>query len=148
MATIDDEEESPFQDNTFQVRPNEQEKAMAYRIQSVARSVLKEHLDSQQYDPEMVSSWIESISEQAKQMAKKEVCTRYKVMVQSFLGEKRGQGVRVASRSFWDKESDLTIHEHFSNVHISLFYTVGVSLCSSTDPCLLAPLDDTRTGTK
>lgn len=31
---------------------------------------------------------------------------RYKIIVQSVVGEMRGQSVRVASRSLWDDKSD------------------------------------------
>jgi hypothetical protein len=47
---------------------------------------------------------------------------RYKVVVQSVIGEVRGQGVRVTSRCLWDQETDSYVSFNWNNVR-GLMYT-------------------------
>ena len=47
------------------------------------------------------------LAEDAKKVAralKKD--ERYKFLIQAIVGQKQGQGVRMGSRQFWDKETD------------------------------------------
>eukprot|EP00983_Pelagomonas_calceolata_P118089 1160470-Pelagomonas_calceolata.AAC.7 len=41
---------------------------------------------------------------------------RYKYAVQVFVGEQRGEGVRLACRGFWDPQTDSYAHDIFQNV--------------------------------
>ncbi len=40
---------------------------------------------------------------------------RYKVVVQTTLGQQKGNGVRVASRCLWDVETDNVATYHFNS---------------------------------
>ncbi len=48
--------------------------------------------------------------------------SRYKIIVQTLIGEKRGQGVRFGMRSFWDPNTDFSASASFANE--SLFASV------------------------
>lgn len=41
---------------------------------------------------------------------------RYKVVVQTAIGEMKGQGIRVASRCLWDMETDNYVSCNWTNV--------------------------------
>ena len=40
---------------------------------------------------------------------------RYKIVVQAAIGEKRGQGLNISCRCFWDPKTDDYAEETFSN---------------------------------
>lgn len=42
--------------------------------------------------------------------------SRYKLMVQVFLGERHGAGMKVGARCVWDADSDTLAFDQFLNV--------------------------------
>ena len=49
---------------------------------------------------------------------------RYKIVVQAAIGEKRGQGLNIACRCFWDPKTDDYAEATFSSDEI---FAVGVA---------------------
>ncbi len=65
---------------------------------------------------------------------------RYKFVVQVVIGEQRGEGVRMASRCFWDSDSDNYASETFINVliiHVFTYESGLVVLCCLCVWCIL-----------
>lgn len=84
---------------------------------SVLETILKEKV----YDIEKVTSLTQDISDKVKDEIKALQVQdghseRYKIMVQVYIGEKRGQGVRIGNRCFWDQATDFSAAQSFVNV--------------------------------
>jgi hypothetical protein len=61
---------------------------------------------------------------------------RYKVVVQTIIGEVRGQGLRVASRCLWDVDTDNYTSLNWNNVRVVVIFdsfTVFVLLSASSN---------------
>ena len=54
--------------------------------------------------------------------------SRYKIVVQTTVGQLRDQGVRVASRCLWDPSTDNYASCNYANVSYCHHYVVYVSL--------------------
>jgi hypothetical protein len=52
--------------------------------------------------------------------------SRYKIVVQTTVGQMKDQGIRIASRCLWDPTTDNCVSCSFGNV--SLFFSIFVSL--------------------
>lgn len=85
------------------------------RAKDVIAAVLKNRLAGAVYHADNTSSWAREIADDVKAKLKEENWGRYKFVVQVFIGEQRGEGVRLGSRGFWDKETDNFAYEAFQN---------------------------------
>ena len=54
---------------------------------------------------------------------------RYKFIVQVSIGEKKGQGVRIVNRCFWDFETDNVVSETYTNDNIYCLVTAYGVYC-------------------
>lgn len=106
-------------------------------VKSIIQTILNEELSGKQYSPELTPQWTRLIADRIKDKIKgKLVCyenfnahlhtmfslelnyTRYKIVTQVFIGEQRGEGVRMATRSLWDAEADnYATHTFMSVIH-------------------------------
>ena len=68
-----------------------------------------------QYQADHSSTWTKEIADEVKNKLKELGLPRYKFMVQVVLGEQRGQGVRMGSRSFWDTNTDNSASHTYMN---------------------------------
>ncbi len=59
--------------------------------------------------------WAVQITEQVKAKIRERKFPRYKIVVQTVLGQQKGQGLRIASRCLWDVETDNVATYHYSN---------------------------------
>mmetsp|Transcript_7951 Transcript_7951/g.12853 ORF Transcript_7951/g.12853 Transcript_7951/m.12853 type:complete len:129 (-) Transcript_7951:67-453(-) len=109
-------------ENTYQTTLTYKEKFPVGQVKNMIRQVLNETLTDQVYSSDQSSAWTKQISDQVKNKIKELKLNRYKIIVQTLIGEKRGQGVRFGTRSFWDAETDYSASESFSNE--SLFAVV------------------------
>lgn len=51
---------------------------------------------------------------------------RYKFIVHIVIGEKRGEGVRMATRCFYDADTDNVAHETFVNVCVICLFVFWI----------------------
>ena len=109
-------------ENTYSIAPKRSEKFPVGKVKAMIKEVLKEKLEDKTYQADHTSSWTKDISDEVKNRLKELGLPRYKLMVQTLIGERRGQGVRMGSRCFWDSNTDNSASESFNNS--SLFAVV------------------------
>ena len=74
--------------------------------QQVAEKVLNETLDGKPYDEEDAKDWSIAISDAVREGVVALNIPRFKVIVQTVVGQMKDQGIRVASRCLWDVSTD------------------------------------------
>eukprot|EP00697_Spironema_sp_BW2_P014494 gnl/Spiro4/4939_TR2463_c0_g1_i1.p1 gnl/Spiro4/4939_TR2463_c0_g1~~gnl/Spiro4/4939_TR2463_c0_g1_i1.p1 ORF type:complete len:145 (-),score=41.78 gnl/Spiro4/4939_TR2463_c0_g1_i1:61-468(-) len=93
---------------TFQTRPNHAKKFRASDVREAMQAVLNDKFR----DPnactynENTPLLVRSIADDIKTKLKDLDYDRYKFVVQVFIGEMRGQQVKMAMRCFWDPQTD------------------------------------------
>ncbi|ESO95334.1 hypothetical protein LOTGIDRAFT_88271, partial [Lottia gigantea] len=93
----------------------------AYKI---IKNVLEKHLDGFQYNSKCCQTMTTLLSDDIKDQVRHLNFGRYKVVVTVFIGERKEQGVMVASRCAWDVKTDTFATYTFKNP--SLFCTASV----------------------
>ncbi|XP_034387083.1 tctex1 domain-containing protein 2 isoform X1 [Cyclopterus lumpus] len=102
--------------DTYLIRPNHQYKFKPAIVKQCIREIVRERLSGMQYDPEEVPELSRSLAECIKDKVKNAGFDRYKLVVQVVIGEQRGQGVKMSSRSLWDADTDNYAEDVFMNV--------------------------------
>ncbi|XP_024544834.1 tctex1 domain-containing protein 2-like [Selaginella moellendorffii] len=104
------------------------------KVKEVINEVLREKLTGVQYDGEQAPYLVREIADEVKNRCKGKfqdhTCAfdppecgvlpelhfeRYKIVVQAVIGETRGQGLQMAARCFWDKDTDDYTRDTFQN---------------------------------
>ncbi|KAM4629844.1 dynein light chain Tctex-type protein 2B [Polymixia lowei] len=101
--------------NTYLIRPNYQHKFKPAAVKECIHEILREQLSGVQYDPEEVPGLSRSLAECIKNKLKDMGFDRYKLVVQVVIGEQRGETVMMASRCFWDADTDNYAEDVFMN---------------------------------
>ena len=101
--------------NSYMTHPAHKEKFPVGKVRGIISEVLNERLTGKSYQADHTSSWTKEISDEVKNRIKGLNLPRYKIMVQTVVGELRGQGVRMGTRCFWDSSTDNSASETFSN---------------------------------
>ena len=105
-------------ENSYQLKPTEEEKFKAGEIRKMMQELLQEKLKGQRYDPTEAAQLSKELCTEIKQKAKSTGCTRHKLVVQVTIGEVQGQGVRISSRCLWDVETDNHASASFQNTSL------------------------------
>lgn len=88
-------------------------------MRAIIESVLVEKLKTATYDASNNADLTEEVSRIIRSRVKGELkMPRYKLGVQVFLGELKGQGLRLASKSLWDPKFDNWACHTFSNENL------------------------------
>uniref|UniRef100_U3FKU7 Tctex1 domain-containing protein 2 n=1 Tax=Callithrix jacchus TaxID=9483 RepID=U3FKU7_CALJA len=130
---VSEAENSAEPENTYVLRPVFQQRRVAplrFRpsvVKDCIHAVLKQELASAEYAPEETPQLTKHLSENIKDKLKEMGFDRYKIVVQVVIGEQRGEGVFMASRCFWDADTDNYTHDVFMND--SLFCVVAAFGC-------------------
>ncbi|CAM9605109.1 unnamed protein product [Chrysoparadoxa australica] len=90
-------------------------------MKEIIKEILDKELEGEVYSAEAAPAKAKDISDDIKDRMRDLNMPRYKYIVQVFLGEQRGEGVRVGCRCFWDANTDSCASETF--VNDSLFCT-------------------------
>ncbi|GAX80430.1 hypothetical protein CEUSTIGMA_g7869.t1 [Chlamydomonas eustigma] len=101
--------------SNFLTEPAYSQKFKVSRAKEVIAAILKTRLTGAAYHADNTSSWAREIADEVKKRLKEEGWTRYKYAVQVFIGEQRGEGVRLGCRGFWDPKTDNFATEIFQN---------------------------------
>ncbi len=106
--------------NTFQLDPK-----LRFNASLVENILSKEleYLNDIDYDPEMARKESVILSDNIKSKIKN-LFPRYKYVVQVTIGGKFNQGIKVASKCFWDKERDNFASHTVSNATLFAVATV------------------------
>ena len=106
-------------DRLYEIQPRPREKFRPGKVKEIIRDTLSTKLDSVlAYQVETIQTLTKEISESIKQKLKDLNLPRYKYVVQVFIGEQKGQGIRVTNRCFWDYETDHCASETYTNDNI------------------------------
>lgn len=85
------------------------------KVQAILKSVLRERMEKQQYDPVKAAQISKHIAEDLREKVKALGYGRYKLVIQVTLGQKKGQAMRIVSRCLWDTSTDSFASEYFEN---------------------------------
>ena len=98
-------------------------------IEKLLHQMLQEKLQDKVYDQDNTPIWTRELSDEIRVELKKLGMDRYKFLVQVVVGEQRGAGVRMASRSLWDSKTDGLATASFVNEHLFCTATaIGIYL--------------------
>ncbi|KAH9538039.1 hypothetical protein CY35_16G084000 [Sphagnum magellanicum] len=76
------------------------------KVKEIIQNVLKEKLGGVNYDSEQAPQWIREITDTIKLQVREMGLERYKIVVQSVIGDQRDQGFQFASKCLWDPATD------------------------------------------
>lgn len=109
----------------YKIKPKPNEKFRPMKVKNVIKQIVKEGLSEiKEFDQENCQNCCKNLSTNIKDKLKNLKLDRYKYIVQVSIGEKKGQGVRMVNRCFWDSETDNTLVETF--LMDKLFCTVTI----------------------
>lgn len=102
---------------TYRLEPDEDEKFYPSKAKAIAEKILADELNNQIYEDEDCKHWSLNISDKVREAIKSQLnLPRYKIIVQTTIGQMRNQGIRVASRCLWDLTTDNYASVSYTNV--------------------------------
>eukprot|EP00605_Chrysophyceae_sp_TOSAG23-4_P000155 GSChrysophyteH1.ASY1.ANO1.178.1 assembled CDS len=116
---------------TYRMEPNENERFYPSRARAIAEKVAAAELaDDEPYNDEYSQQAALVISDKVREEVNAQIDkSRYKIIVQTVIGQSADQGVRIASRCLWDPTSDNYASATYTNSHV--FCNVLVFACYS-----------------
>lgn len=109
---------------SYRTRPVESEKFVPRAVEAIIRDVMERSLKTAAFDETECKSMALELCAEIKERVKQLNIPRYKVVLQSVLGEVKGQGAYIASRCLWDTDTDN--YAAFSMKNASLFCVIMV----------------------
>eukprot|EP01041_Mallomonas_annulata_P002020 gene2020-3926_t len=108
---------------TYRMEPEEKEKFYPSQARVIAQKIVEEELKDQEFDEEDAQVWSKVISDKIREAVVSNLSImRYKIIVQTTIGQMKDQGVRIASRCLWDVQTDNYASTSYKNQ--SLFCSV------------------------
>nr|AAT09065.1 dynein outer arm light chain [Bigelowiella natans] len=101
-----DEEDEGFAQPTYELEPSKEEKFMPHKVKQLVQSVMDSKLKDMVYDDAKVKDMSVELSRDVKDKIKEFGYTRYKIIVQTVMGQVKDQGAYVTSRCLWDHQKD------------------------------------------
>lgn len=115
------------EERTYNVRPILKEKFtkkvikifLYQKVYDIIRKSLEDNLkivDKYKHDEIIVLN--KKICDEVKKLLTTDISInlkRYKILVQCFIGENKGQGVRIGSRCLWDTSTDNVVSAEYDN---------------------------------
>ena len=111
----------PQFENTYRLEPKETDRFYPSKVRDCIDAIVTHHLKDKEYDHPQAKNWAEKIADEIKATVKALSIPNYKIVVQTVIGEVKGQGVRVASKCLWDDQNDN--YASFTYTNNSLFCT-------------------------
>ncbi|VDO69303.1 unnamed protein product [Schistosoma margrebowiei] len=106
--------------NSYIVKPQFDQKFRPWAVRNIISQLLKERLER-----ELSAEKCISLADEIKRLLRKNLSLRrYRYLVQVIIGEKKGQGVKMARRCYWDSDTDNCADASF--VNDSLFCVASV----------------------
>ena len=101
---------------TFRTGPEENEVFYPSQAKALADEVLKAELNNQEFDEDDAKEWSVQISDKVREAVTSKLnLPRYKIIVQTTIGQCNDQGIRVASRCLWNTDTDNYASTSFIN---------------------------------
>ncbi|CAH8641011.1 unnamed protein product [Schistosoma rodhaini] len=111
--------------NSYIIKPRFDQKFRPWAVRNIISQLLKERLETEVYSPENTHEQCISLADEIKRLLRKSLSLRrYRYLVQVIIGEKKGQGVNMARRCYWDSDNDNCADASF--VNDSLFCVASV----------------------
>eukprot|EP00428_Durinskia_dybowskii_P063003 CAMPEP_0170381090 /NCGR_PEP_ID=MMETSP0117_2-20130122/14223_1 /TAXON_ID=400756 /ORGANISM="Durinskia baltica, Strain CSIRO CS-38" /LENGTH=171 /DNA_ID=CAMNT_0010636637 /DNA_START=91 /DNA_END=604 /DNA_ORIENTATION=+ len=101
--------------NSYVIHPEYKNKFRPGPAREIIQRVLTDKLEKATYNMETTQALTKQVADEIKNRLKDQMKPRYKIIVQVAIGEQRGQGVRMGSRSFWDSDTDSYASETYQN---------------------------------
>ena len=111
----------PAFENTYRLEPKETDRFYPSKVRSEIERIIKGHLMDKEYDHVQAKTMAEKLADEIKSTIKQQNIPNYKIVVQTVIGENKGQGVKVASKCLWDDLNDN--YASFTYTNTSLFCT-------------------------
>eukprot|EP01017_Pseudomicrothorax_dubius_P044972 TRINITY_DN7694_c0_g1_i1.p1 TRINITY_DN7694_c0_g1~~TRINITY_DN7694_c0_g1_i1.p1 ORF type:complete len:113 (-),score=28.80 TRINITY_DN7694_c0_g1_i1:60-398(-) len=99
---------APAKQQEYQIKPKNKEKFKPSKAKEIIGKILDKKL-VEAYLADKGQHLIKEIAELIKTDLKALNLPRYKYVVQVFIGDQKGQGVRIGGRCFWDNDTDLSL---------------------------------------
>ncbi|XP_064629632.1 dynein light chain Tctex-type protein 2B-like [Lineus longissimus] len=93
-------------ENTYRVKPTDENKFRGYTIERAVMEVLEGRLENIKYDPIQAANLTKELSTSIRNKLKDLNFPRYKYVVNVVLGQNAEQSVAIASRNLWDPAVD------------------------------------------
>jgi hypothetical protein len=110
--------------NTYRMEPDNEYRFRPYRVQPKVLEVLADRLKDKTYDATTVNELVKDVSRNVHQLMKNFQMPRYKIIVQTVIGQKFGQLLRIASRCLWDPKTDNMISVNYETKDMIAVVTV------------------------
>ena len=110
--------------NTYRMEPDNEYRFRPYRVQPKVLEVLMDRLKDKTYDASTVNELVKDVSRSVHQLMKNFQIPRYKIIVQTVIGQKYGQLLRIASRCLWDPKTDNMISVNYETKDMIAVVTV------------------------
>eukprot|EP00899_Mesostigma_viride_P028993 jgi/Mesvir1/9279/Mv06186-RA.1 len=102
-------------ENTYIMQPLEGQKFQRTAVEKIIHNTIRTRLEGSSYDPVRSAQVAKELSDMVKEKVKNMGYPRYKLVVQVTVGEKKGQGLRLASRCLWDTATDNFASAYYEN---------------------------------
>jgi hypothetical protein len=112
---------------TYAMKPALNERFLPANVEQIIKTCMEKKLRKQKFEDQVCKVLAVELCSEIKEKVKELNIPRYKVVLQSVIGEVKGQGAHIASRCLWDTETDN--YASFSMRNSSLFCTVMVFGC-------------------
>lgn len=105
--TIISEDTTSKAENTYRLKPDDDEKFSAVKVRPLMTSVLERHLQGREYENPLEASILcATLSGAIKDAIKTLGYSRYKIVCNVIVGEADKESVHVTSRCLWDDAVD------------------------------------------
>jgi tctex1 domain-containing protein 2 len=123
---------------TFRMEPEENERFYPSQARATAENIMKEVLDGVTYDEEESKFLGPEISDKVREAVQGGLgIPRFKIVVQTTIGQLADQGIRIASRCLWDVSTDNYASASYKNVCCGQRFGSLHAHCSHVVCCLL-----------
>jgi tctex1 domain-containing protein 2 len=115
---------------TFRMEPGENERFYPSRARAIAEKVAAAELgqDDEPYNDDNAQQAALIISDKVREEVNASIDkSRYKIIVQTVIGQNADQGVRIASRCLWDPTTDNYVSATYTNA--TCFCNILVFAC-------------------
>eukprot|EP00762_Andalucia_godoyi_P007195 ANDGO_08050.mRNA.1 Dynein light chain Tctex-type len=111
-------------DSQFRIRPQFDDKFRASQVKALLQEVLATKLSGVEYQVDAASTLTKEIADVIRDKTKGFEYERYKIIAQVVVGERKGEGVRLGCRCFWDSDSDAFAEHLYMNDSLFCLATV------------------------
>jgi len=109
---------------TYRMKPKENQRFVPQAVETIIKKEMEDYVKNAKFEDEECKKLALELCSKIKDKVKALQIPRYKVVLQSVIGEVKGQGAYIASRCLWDTETDN--YASYSVKNASLFCTVMV----------------------